>query len=1011
MPARGLTAFPVTFSRDASSHPPAGSMMQPRSQKRLRHLLLLLTMVSLCTGQAAAQSGTIRGKVTAAGSMQPLGGAQVSVIGTGHGTLTNNAGDYLIAGVPAGSHSVRVQMIGYSRGEAAVTVEGSGAATLNFELVTSAIALDEIVVTGAGVATQKRSLGQSVATVGAEEFREAPISNVTEALSGRIPGLIANSAGETGQGAPIRLRGSVSLSQRNGPLIYVDGVRVDNAMDSPLRGGAVATNRLNDLNPNNIERVEVLKGAAAATLYGTEASAGVIQIFTRRGIAGEPQWEFTTTQQAVQMPDRIPDNVVWDAAAGEFATNHPSDDFVRTGHHQQYYLSVRGGQTDARYFASGWLKKESGYFPTNALSNSGVSVGLDVQATERLQTQLNLELIRNELRMPFPTWGLIGEFTLANPTRVTEARPYGELFHTVAGAIGYNNNEATNRYTVSGTARYNWREGLRSHATVGYNMIDQQGIVFVEYGIDPRALRGRRDVADLQRSNLTVDVSTAWEQRLSRSLASTFTVGAQSFFENSSGNRVVVVDYPTSGLETLRGGTVNLVTEDYSEVINAGIFAQEQLGLNDRLFLTAGVRVDGNSAFGDDFGFQTYPKAGASWTISEEPFWTLGFFDQLRLRAAYGTSGLQPGAYDALRTWRAYSMLASIPVLLPYAVGNDQLKPERSTEVELGADFAFLDSRAAVEATYFSQRTNDAILRRQLPPSAGFLEPQIVNIGELRSRGLETSVDVRAVESPAFRLSFNGAFSVIDQEVADLGGVAPIRTSTDTRRWNHIWEGYQPGAVIAPVLDRSNPYRTTVPIGEVTRLGQIVPNTVKNAAGSDSLMFVGNQLPTHTGSLAGTLELPRANLSLRALFRGEAGYVMLDQTNLIRTQVSITEETATMTRDLLNPSTTAEERARIAERWAEISPAVHSNWVQDAKNVRFQEVSLTWSMPDEMAGRFGMSSTSVTLAGRNLMIWTPYGGIGDPGASSTPTADFNQNIDYFSAPAPRRYDVTIRTAF
>lgn len=986
-------------------------MRFPRCTHRLSCVLLLFGVAVFSAEQADAQAGTVRGKVTTAASMQPLAGAQVSLAGTGHGTLTNSAGDYLIVGVPAGTYTVRVQMIGFTREEVTVTVGTQGAVTADFQLETDAIALDEVVVTGAGVATQKRSLGQSVSTVSAEEFRQAPITNVTDALSGRVPGLVANAAGETGQGAPIRLRGTVSLSQRNGPLIYVDGVRVDNAMDSPLRGGAAATNRLNDLNPNNIARVEVLKGAAAATLYGTEASAGVIQIFTKRGITGDPVWEFSTTQQALQMPDRIPENVVWDAQNGQFARNHPSDDFIRTGHHQQYFLSVRGGQDVARYFASGWHKREAGYFPTNGLSNSGVNIGLDVSPSDRLQTQFNLELIKNELQMPYPTWGLIGEFTLANPSRVTEARPYGELFHTVAGAIGYNNNEATNRYTVSGTGRYQWTPGLRSQATLGYNAIDQQGVVFVEYGIDPRALRGRRDVADMQRSNVTLDVSTGWEQKISQNLASTLTVGAQSFWETSSGNRAVVVDYPTSGLGTLRGGVVNLVSEDFAEVINAGLFVQEQLGINDRLFLTAGVRVDGNSAFGDDFGFQTYPKAGASWTISEEPFWNLGFFDQLRLRAAYGTSGLQPGAYDALRTWRAYSMLANVPVLLPYAVGNTELRPERSTEIEVGADFAFFDNRAAVEATYFNQRTDDAILRRQLPPSSGFLQPQIVNIGELQSNGFEAALDVRAIERANFQMHLTGSFALIDQKVTDLAGVAPIRTSSDTRRWNYIWEGYQPGAVIAPVLDRSNPYRTTVALEDVTRLGQIVPNTIKNSAGADSLVFVGNQLPTRTGSIGANFEFPAANLSLRTLFRGEAGYVMLDQTNLIRTQVFITEETAEMTRALQDPATTTEQRAEIAERWAQISPAVHSNWVQDARNVRFQEASLTWRVPDGMTGRFGMNSTSISLAGRNLLLWTPYTGIGDPGASSTPTADFNQNVDYFSAPVPRRYELTIRTAF
>lgn len=977
--------------------------------KTIMLFMTLLLAVVMAPAAHAQSTGTVAGSVVAAGTMEPLPGVQVSIPGTGLGTLTNSAGEFIIPAVPAGQHSVRAQMIGYTPGEQQVSVTEGQTAVLDFSLERGAIQLDEVVVTGAGVTTQKRSLGQSVATVNAEAFEEAPVTNVVQALSGRVPGLVANAAGETGQGAPIRLRGTVSLSQRNGPLVYVDGVRVDNGLDSPV-GGAIATNRLNDINPNNIARVEILKGAAAATLFGTEASAGVIQIFTKRGLAGPPQWEFSTTQQMLDMPDRIPANVVWDEDANAFASNSPADDFVRNGHHQQYFLSVRGGQEDARYFASGWWKGETGVFPSNELSNLGVNIALDVVPMERMTSQINLQVIQNELQVPYPTWGLIGEFTLADPTRASEDRPYGELFHSVAGALGYDNLESTNRYTMSGSGRYSWMDGLSSHATIGYNAIQQQRVIFVEYGVDPRNLRGYRNVGDINRENITLDFSTAWEQEFAGRFSSSLTVGAQSFWENSSSNSAAVEDYPSAGLETLRGGVVTDVGENYTEVINAGIFAQEQFGINNRLFLTAGVRVDGNSAFGEDFGFQAYPKAGASWTISEEPFWNIGFFDQLRLRAAYGTSGLQPGAYDALRTWRAYPRLSNTPVLLPYAVGNEDLRPERSTEIELGTDMSFLDNRFGIEATYFSQRTDDAILNRPLAPSLGFLQAQIINIGELQSRGLEVAASLVALEAENARFEVGGTLAFIDQEVTDLGGVSPIRTSNDTRRWNYIREGYQPGAVIAPVLDTNDPYRTTVPIGEVNSLRQIVANTLKNAAGGDSLVFVGNQAPTSTGTIFTSLDIPSANLSFRTLFRGESGYVMLDQTGLIRTQIGITRETAEMVQELSDPTTSAERRAEIAAAYARISPQVHSNWVSDAQNIRFQEASLTWRAPEGLIPG-GLSNTSITLAGRNLFLWTPYGGIGDPGASSTPTQDFNQNIDYFSAPTPRRYEITIRTGF
>jgi TonB-dependent SusC/RagA subfamily outer membrane receptor len=979
-------------------------------RSQLAIMLVLSTIASLIAADVQAQAtGTVRGRVVAANSQQPLAGVQVSIPGTGRGTLTGNAGEFLIVGVPVGPQTVRAQMLGYTTQEGEVTVSEGQASRLDFELASAAIALDEIVVTGAGVATQKKALGQSVASVNSDEFETAPITNMTDALTGRVAGLVAGAAGETGQGAPIRLRGTVSLSQRNGPLIYVDGVRVDNRMNE---FASIATSPLNNINPESIERVEVLKGAAAATLYGTEASAGVIQIFTKRGVEGEPQFEFSTTQQLIQMPDRIPENAVFDSESGQILRNHPSDDYVDLGHHQAYNLSVRGGSSEAKYFASGSWREEVGILPTNGLENFNFDVGLDVTPMEKLQAQFNLNVIKSEIQAPYPSWGLLGEFTLADPRRVDEQRPYGELFYTVPGAIAYNNTQAADRYTVSGTARYQWLENLTSQATLGYNNTNEQSIIFIEYGRGLRDPFGRRQVADYQSSNVTLDLSTAWEQAISSSLLSTLTVGGQSFWETFSNNQAGVQDYPAPGLKTLRGGaSVYLVDEYFEQVINAGVFAQEQLAINDRVFLTAGVRVDGNSAFGDDFGFQTYPKAGISWAISEEPFWSLGFFDQVRLRAAYGTSGLQPGAYDALRTWRAYAPLDNVPALRPFAVGNTALQPERSTEIEFGGDVAFFNNRVGLEATYFRQRTDDAILERELPPSSGFLQPQFVNIGELRSQGIEAVLDVTAVEKEELRVDLGATFSYTDQEVTDLGGITGFKTSNDTRRWNWILEGYQPGAVVAPVLDPANPFTTTVPIAELTSLSQIVGNTIKNSAGGDSLIFIGNQLPTTTGTFSTTFDFPRLNLNFRTLFRGESGFVMLDQTNLIRTQVGLTEETAQMIQELNNPATTTERRGQIAARYAEIHPQVHSNWVQDGSNIRFLEAALTYRLPQALSSRIGLENTAVTVAGRNLYLWSEYDGIADPGTSNSPTSDFNLNVDYFQAPIPRRFELSVRTGF
>lgn len=977
-------------------------------------ILLLVTALLLgatATPSAAQATGTIAGQVVATSTQRPLAGAQVSIPGTGIGGLTSDAGRYILAGVPAGEVTIQVQMIGYGQAERTITVAAGQSVAADFDLETNVLALEQLVVTGAGVVTEKKRLGQTVASVNTEAFDEAPVSNVTDVLQGRIPGLVANALGETGAGAPIRLRGSVSLTQRNGPLVYVDGVRIGNEREE---FASITTSRLDDLNPEDIERIEVLKGAAAATLYGTEASAGVIQIFTKRGLAGEPQWDFKMTQQLARADaSRIPANVVYDAKSEALLSNAPAEDFLRTGHRQLYNLSVRGGSDRASYYLSGWFENEEGTFPSNGLENWGVRTNLTFTPIAGLDTRVSFSKINNVIQAPYPTWGLMGEFVLADPRAADETHPYGELFHTVAGALAYENFETTDRSTISGEIAYQWADDLRSQVVFGYHEASQEGLIFVEPGPDVRNPTGQRDIADRRHSSTTIDASTVWDARISDAVVSTLTLGGQSFWETHQGNVTEVQDFIGPGVTTLGGAsTVSDIDETFEEVINAGVFAQEQIGLNDRLFLTAGLRIDGNSTFGEDFGFQPYPKFGASWSVSEEPFWVTDALDLLRLRFAYGTSGLQPGAYDALRTWETQALLANLPAVLPNSVGNEDLKPERSVEIEFGADLGLLENRLGLELTYFRQRTTDAILAREGPASEGFLAPQLLNIGELRSDGFEAAANWLVVDRPGVRWNVHATFATTDQRVTDLGGIPGFKTSSDTRRWNFIREGYQPGAVLAPVLDPADPYELTVPVAEFDSLNQVTPHTLKTADGQDSLVFIGNQLPTVTGSFSTTLDLPEQGLTFSALVRGEGGFVMFDETNLIRAQVGITEETARMIQELSNPATSAERRQQIAKAYAAIHPQVHSTWVQDADYVRLQELAVTWDISDRLSTVIsGLRNASVTLAGRNLLLLTRYDGIMDPGSSSTAGNDFGLNVDYFGAPMPRRFELTVRAGF
>ncbi len=972
----------------------------------LSFLLLLLPHTAV---EAAAQVGTITGQVVEQATLRPLGAAQILIQGVGIGTLTTPNGRYTVENVPAGTHTVMVQSLGYDGRTLEVTVSPGESVTLDVQLVRRAIALDELVITGAGVVQERRQLGQTIASISAADIEDAVSTNVMELLSGRVSGMTSVPMGEVGQSAPIVLRGLVSLSQRNDPVIYVDGVRMDNTQSTI---GTTNLNRspLNDLNMAYVERVEVIKGAAAATLYGTEASAGVIQITTRRGREGPTAYSFEINQQASHLSaDRVPGNWRFDPSTGNIAYNHPARDFLSTGHRQEYSLSASGGSRAIQYYAAARWADESGVMPVNSEENASIRTNLSFQHTENLTTEVGVGVIRNINVAPAPAWGLMGEFVLANPLDVSPLRPYGELFNTIQGATAERHTFTSDHTSISARTAYRWSPNLGSEIRIGYNQVSEDVEMQTPPGVAIREITGRRLVGERNRTAVTVDASTNWTYDLTPTIQSSFVLGGQSFWEDRREYQTGVRGFASPGLGTLRGGaSVYTVDEFTEEVVNAGFFIQEQLGFSNRLFLTAGLRMDGNSAFGDDFGLQAYPKVGASWVVSDHDFWNMDLrgWDHLRLRFAYGTSGLQPGAFDAQRTWQPVSRLGNDPAVFPLNLGNPDLKPERSTELEFGFEAEFLEGRLAADVVYWSQRTDDALLQVPSAPSQGFLSAQLTNIGQLQSSGVEVGLDIAAIRNPTLSWTLRPQFATVNQEVADMGGVAPFRV-TGGRRWNMVSEGYSPGAKIAPVPDPSQPYRTSVPVEELTSLGQITPNFLRNAAGGDSLAFIGESRPTFSGSVQSTVDIPRWNLNIRALVSGAGGYVMSNETELIRAAVGITEEGAEYQRILSNPASSPQERQQVADAWGQKHPTMISSWMEDADYLRFQELMVSYRVPEAFASRMGASSLQVSLGARNLALWTKYSGLNDP-SSSTVTDPLVPNVDYYGQPYPRRFVFQVR---
>lgn len=392
------------------------------SSKSIIRIFLIITFL-LFSQILLAQHGTIKGVVIDAKTGDPLPGANVLVQGLEIGSATNVDGEYTISEVPVGQQTIIARFIGYKTQIKVINAVGGEVTEANFNLEETVLALDEVVVTGVGVASEKKKLGNTIATINMKTLETAPITRLSDILQGREPGVNSlPSGGLVGEGTRIRIRGSASLSQSNEPIVYVDGIRVDNSGGLAgnnatfYYGGGGSPSRLDDINPEAIERIEILKSAAAATLYGTQAANGIIQIFTKQGAFGKPKFNVEIEQSAIAYPDAYHSNAGFArneeqaARMSElFGVNiQPFEIFEKnftkqlfsTGHGQTYSLSVNGGGSGVTYFASGRFQLAQGPYNPQSSDFLGKPPGGSDDMVRRGQFAANVNIIpSNKLRI------------------------------------------------------------------------------------------------------------------------------------------------------------------------------------------------------------------------------------------------------------------------------------------------------------------------------------------------------------------------------------------------------------------------------------------------------------------------------------------------------------------------------------------------------------------------------------------------------------------------------------
>ncbi|MCR4341330.1 MAG: SusC/RagA family TonB-linked outer membrane protein, partial [Gemmatimonadaceae bacterium] len=1010
-----------------------------------RSLSLLLGLVLLPVA-AEAQSAAISGRVIDRATQQPLAEAQVLVVGTQRGARTGADGVYRIGNAPAGAQQLRVIRIGYQSQVRAVNVGISGTASVDFTLDPSATTLDEVVVTATGETQRRRESGVTTARIDASDVVIANVQNFSDVLSSRAAGVTVQQAGgTTGGTSRIRIRGSNSINLSNDPLLVIDGVRANNNPNSTSIGvGGQAPSRFNDINPDDIESIEVIKGPAASALYGTAAANGVIQVTTKRGRAGKARWSTSLEYGNIREIGVYPDNYAQigtlnngsrfnrcnlDFQARRLCTPKPDSlvstnpirntGLFREGWRASYGANVSGGSDVAQYYIGGDFEREEGVYLINHLRKTNIRANINSQPRSNVTVAFNSGYTSSRLRLPQNdnnsfgaiSGALIGKaFDCFGPTRDvscgsdTTGRGYLNANHPAQRFFAIDTRQAVEHFIGSANVTWQPMSWLNLIGVGGYDMIDRHDSETIpQNAILIFVADGSRESNRAQIRTYTGNGSAIGTFQLHPSLRSVTTAGGQwnrEKFERTDAYGETLLP----GTGSLNGVSTQFdVDESSSDVVTVGGILQQRLEWRDKVFLSAAVRADKNSNFGVTLPFVRYPSASLSWVIGEEGFFPqTDFIRGFRLRAAYGESGQRPDFRQADRFFNPVAVSVQgedVSGVTIGGAGNAELRPERTREFEFGFEADLLSDRVGVEFTRYSKQTRDALIGRRLAPSVGATTTQLVNLGQVDNKGYEYLINLNAFSSDRFKaeLTING--SVNDNKVVDLGkDITPIifgLGGDSQRHQNGFPLGAYFGRRIESFADKNGDgmiSRVNCPTYGTTSNPQIAGGPECEIVLSDSLEFLGNPLGRTQLSLAPAITI--SWLRVQALFDHRGGVTLNNSTEFFRCGSIFT-----VSRSINDKTQPLDQQARCVA----VFMGTGGTFMEDASFTKLRELSFTFTAPDRFARALRGTGLTVTVAGRNLKTWTDYTGL-DPELNNSAAANFN-TADFLTQP-PIRYWVT-----
>ena len=976
-----------------------------------------------------AQTGTpITGTIVAGKSKTALGGASVQISGSTNTVVSDNQGQFRIITYKPLPVSLKITYTGYTSKEVVV----SDAAAVEVVLEEAAAELSDVVVVGYG--TQRRSeLTGSIAKIAGREVTKIPVASFDAQLQGKASGLqIISNSGVPGEGVFVRVRGTTSINSSSDPLYVIDGVFLNNtSLQSTNLGGRV-TSPLADINPADIESIEVLKDASATAIYGSRGANGVVIVTTKRGTFGSsPKITFDLSNGWVQADkSTLPSlasgpetallaNEYWINSGldrpslnqtsanrpfrpvSEGGSGLPEDqvtvdrlgDLLRKGHLQDYNLAIQGGTNTSRYYFGAGFTDQDALMKVINFSRASLKFNFDQKLSDHISFGLTNNLTRGERNQArtgdgpqVSLWNSAISAATYTPKYAVDGTSVG-ADNTYILMDNYDVKTVSIRYIGSVYADAQLAKGLRfkTSFSLDYNHYDEW-----QYWNSKTSI-GKASNGD---ATSAITQNTTWLNEQTLSYNTTFGDHSLNFLAGNSvqGNTIANTfangkGFANDNYKLISAASTQTASQGWSKYTLTSFFGRAGYNYKKKYFAEATLRADASSKFGANNRWGYFPAFSAAWRISEEEFIkSITWLSDLKLRASYGITGNQAGIdeFASRGLWSGGSSYADVvgtplPGIGPAQLGNDDLKWEKTAQTNIGIDIGLFGNRVNITADIYNKYTTDLLLQQPIPSSTGF-STYWENVGEISNKGYEVNINTVNVDQKGFRWTTNLNFSGNRNRIEKL----PTQLTRYTRDWVIMKEGYSMNSFWLYKQTGINPAN-----GQVVFEGQ----DANGALTADDRQIFKSFYPRIYGGFTNNLTF--GNLELGITFSFQEGNYSLNLQRYFRERNPLSGGVFSKVLERWQKPGDITDVPRLTSVGNNYTIDQNSRYLEDASFVRLKQLTLGYRLPQAFIRRLRLSSVRLYFVGSNLKLWTKYNGDPESNVTSDPTA---QGIGSFGTP-------------